>query len=61
MLVGSCLLLSAHAQRNPAPAFTIIPLGVRGGLDESNLSAYLVKTGNEKNSFVSMPGPFTAD
>ena len=27
-----------HAQ----PAFTVIPLGVRGGLDESNLSAYLV-------------------
>ena len=24
------------------PAFTVIPLGVRGGLDESNLSAYLV-------------------
>jgi len=25
-----------------SPAFTVIPLGVRGGLDESNLSAYLV-------------------
>jgi len=25
-----------------APAFTVIPLGVRGGLDESNLSSYLV-------------------
>ena len=24
------------------PAFTVVPLGVRGGLDESNLSAYLV-------------------
>ncbi|MGI4833647.1 MAG: MBL fold metallo-hydrolase [Janthinobacterium lividum] len=30
---------AAHAQ---TPAFTVIPLGVRGGLDESNLSAYLV-------------------
>ncbi len=39
-----CLLLlitslTAAAQK---PAFTVIPLGVRGGLDESNLSAYLV-------------------
>ncbi|WP_045687442.1 MBL fold metallo-hydrolase [Hymenobacter sp. AT01-02] len=25
-----------------APAFTVVPLGVKGGLDESNLSAYLV-------------------
>jgi len=32
----------AQAQPAPAPAFTVIPLGVRGGLDESNLSAYLV-------------------
>jgi cAMP phosphodiesterase len=24
------------------PAFTVVPLGVRGGLDESNLSAYMV-------------------
>jgi cAMP phosphodiesterase len=30
--------ISALAQ----PGFTVIPLGVRGGLDESNLSAYLV-------------------
>jgi len=27
---------------NHRPAFSVIPLGVRGGLDESNLSAYLV-------------------
>jgi cAMP phosphodiesterase len=30
-----------HAQIH-APRFTVIPLGVKGGLDESNLSAYLV-------------------
>jgi cAMP phosphodiesterase len=30
------------AQAVAAPAFTVVPLGVRGGLDESNLSAYLV-------------------
>ncbi|RZK20155.1 MAG: 3',5'-cyclic-nucleotide phosphodiesterase [Hymenobacter sp.] len=37
-------LLAVAAQAQPAvpPAFTVIPLGVRGGLDESNLSAYLV-------------------
>ncbi len=33
--------LSAHAQ-NSNNGFNIIPLGVKGGLDESNLSAYLV-------------------
>jgi len=32
----------AAAQSATKPAFTVIPLGVRGGLDESNLSAYLV-------------------
>ncbi|HEY4112292.1 3',5'-cyclic-nucleotide phosphodiesterase [Puia sp.] len=26
----------------PGPAFSVVPLGVRGGLDESNLSAYAV-------------------
>jgi len=38
--LGSLLILST-IQAQP-PAFTVIPLGVRGGLDESNLSAYLV-------------------
>ncbi len=28
-----------------APAFTVVPLGVKGGLDESNLSSYLVAAG----------------
>ncbi|NML63587.1 3',5'-cyclic-nucleotide phosphodiesterase [Hymenobacter sp. RP-2-7] len=32
----------AGAQSAAAPAFAVVPLGVRGGLDESNLSAYLV-------------------
>ncbi|OON65694.1 3',5'-cyclic-nucleotide phosphodiesterase [Hymenobacter sp. CRA2] len=27
---------------HPKPAFDVVPLGVKGGLDESNLSAYLV-------------------
>lgn len=36
--------LIARAQPQPPhnPAFTIIPLGVKGGLDESDLSAYMV-------------------
>lgn len=36
------LSLSTAAQS----AFTVIPLGVRGGLDESNLSSYLVAAAN---------------
>jgi cAMP phosphodiesterase len=37
--------------RPPAaqPAFTVIPLGVRGGLDESNLSSYLVAAGSQRD------------
>ena len=34
--------LASAAQPASGPAFTVVPLGVRGGLDESNLSAYLV-------------------
>ena len=36
------LLLSSITAGAQRPAFTVVPLGVRGGLDESNLSAYLV-------------------
>jgi cAMP phosphodiesterase len=36
------LLISCITSSAQKPAFTVIPLGVRGGLDESNLSAYLV-------------------
>jgi len=35
----------SDAQLKQSPAFKVIPLGVRGGLDESNLSAYLVAAG----------------
>jgi cAMP phosphodiesterase len=31
------------------PAFTVVPLGVRGGLDESNLSSYLVAAAGSKD------------
>jgi cAMP phosphodiesterase len=36
------LLINSITAAAQKPAFTVIPLGVRGGLDESNLSAYLV-------------------
>jgi cAMP phosphodiesterase len=39
LLCLSSLTASAQKQK---PAFTIVPLGIKGGLDESNLSAYLV-------------------
>lgn len=34
--------VSATAQTENQPAFTVVPLGVKGGLAEGNLSAYLV-------------------
>src|SRR5579859_4874614 len=40
-LLAAWLLLTA-ATIHAHSAFTVVPLGVRGGLDESNLSAYLV-------------------
>lgn len=36
------LLLLSYVAAAQQPAFRVVPLGVRGGLDESNLSAYLV-------------------
>ena len=33
---------SVKTDYSAAPSFTVVPLGVRGGLDESNLSAYMV-------------------
>jgi cAMP phosphodiesterase len=36
-----CLFLAGQIHSQP-PSFTVIPLGVKGGLDESNLSSYLV-------------------
>lgn len=38
----SLICFKTNAQKTDK-SFTIIPLGVKGGLDESNLSAYLVK------------------
>jgi cAMP phosphodiesterase len=38
---GTAFQRAAYAD-TAIPAFTVVPLGVKGGLDESNLSAYLV-------------------
>ena len=38
-----CCIGPISKAQSPEKGFTIIPLGVKGGLDESNLSAYLVK------------------
>ncbi|MBE9584163.1 3',5'-cyclic-nucleotide phosphodiesterase [Mucilaginibacter sp. JRF] len=40
--------MSASAQKK-APSFSIIPLGVKGGIDESNLSAYMVSAAGSNN------------
>src|SRR5438309_151676 len=43
-LLPSCLFSqpAAPVAGPRTPAFTVVPLGVKGGLDESNLSAYMV-------------------
>ena len=35
-------IILATPSFSQSPAFTVVPLGVKGGLDESNLSAYMV-------------------
>jgi len=47
-LLFSLLIQHAGAQ-SQSKGFNIIPLGVKGGLDESNLSAYLVATKDSSN------------
>lgn len=42
-------MTAAYAQLNVSPSFTVVPLGVKGGSDESNLSAYMVAAGNSVN------------
>ncbi|MEL1253962.1 3',5'-cyclic-nucleotide phosphodiesterase [Flavobacterium sp. DGU38] len=44
MLLVSLVLISANSfsQKKQKAAFQVVPLGVKGGIDEKNLSAYLV-------------------
>lgn len=41
--------LSVTAQKNFKASFKIVPLGVKGGSDESNLSAYMAAPANSSN------------
>ena len=43
------ILISKAQTQNSKTGFTIVPLGVKGGLDESNLSAYLVAANGTTN------------
>ena len=43
------LYIATHAQVVPAPSFTVIPLGVKGGSDESNLSSYMLAASGSKD------------
>ncbi|GGF01260.1 MBL fold metallo-hydrolase [Flavobacterium limi] len=49
-LLLACLIsLSSLSQKVHKAAFQVVPLGVRGGIDEKNLSAYLVAPMNTKD------------
>ncbi|WP_228084970.1 3',5'-cyclic-nucleotide phosphodiesterase [Mucilaginibacter sp. JRF] len=48
LAIAMLLFMSASAQKK-APSFSIIPLGVKGGIDESNLSAYMVSAAGSNN------------
>jgi len=39
-LVSLSAFYSVSAQRTQQATFTVVPLGVKGGIDESNLSSY---------------------
>ncbi len=53
ILFSCCFLISNAQTQNVKTGFTIIPLGVKGGLDEANLSSYLVAA-NGTNNFISL-------
>jgi cAMP phosphodiesterase len=50
-LIFMCVLMPfwALAQLNQNAAFKLVPLGVLGGIDESNLSAYMLATAGSNN------------
>ncbi|MFC5409496.1 MBL fold metallo-hydrolase [Larkinella bovis] len=41
--------IPVSAQKTPVSTFTVVPLGVKGGIDESNLSAYLLAPAGTTN------------
>jgi 3',5'-cyclic-nucleotide phosphodiesterase len=51
-IIGLCILLlslNSFAQKKSKSSFQVVPLGVYGGMDESNLSAYLVAPTHSTN------------
>ena len=51
-----CLVLisvNVFSQKEQKPAFQVVPLGIKGGIDEKNLSAYLVAPINT-NDFIAL-------
>ena len=42
ILAFSTIAVCQTGEHRVAPGFTVVPLGVKGGLDESNLSAYML-------------------
>jgi cAMP phosphodiesterase len=48
LAIAMLLFMAASAQKK-APSFSIVPLGVKGGIDESNLSAYMVAAAGSNN------------
>lgn len=45
--------VNAFSQKEQKSAFQVVPLGIKGGIDEKNLSAYLVAPTN-KNDFIAL-------
>ena len=49
-LISFAILFSiSNYAQNALPSFKVVPLGVKGGLDESNLSAYMVAPAQSGN------------
>lgn len=49
VIVCALMPLGVKAQVKPAPSFRLVPLGVLGGIDESNLSAYMLAASGSNN------------
>jgi 3',5'-cyclic-nucleotide phosphodiesterase len=49
ILVCSCIVITNTNAQQPKTGFHILPLGVKGGLDEANLSAYMVAANGTNN------------
>lgn len=47
--VIACLFFASANAQNKGSAFRIVPLGVKGGIDESNLSAYMIAPKGSNN------------